>query len=85
MQGKEYAMVSATEMKCFCLKMMHVTFHWPGGSKSHATPNFKRTRKGTPAMSLEGGKPKFLVLMITKTIQTLGNLCLSQPVSLPTK
>ena len=31
---------------------MHVTFHWPAGSKSYAIPPFKRERKGTPAVFL---------------------------------
>ena len=55
MQGREYALVSSTEKKS-CLKMMHVTFHWPGGSKSHAIPEVDSVGLYLPAERSTAGK-----------------------------
>lgn len=71
-------MLRCLQLKEILLKndACHFSLAWVE-AKSHAIPP-SRGKERHPAVFLEGGKPDFLVVMITNTIQILGNLCLSQ-------
>lgn len=68
-------------MKCVCSKRIHVTSHISLAKTSHM-PFLTSREKCTPAMSLEGGNPDYLVLMITTNTQALARLCSFKPQSL---